>query len=134
MFKAKTLLVSILIAGFAFSPALVAANSWTDRAEQGGLEAIGSQAYDQSNQPRSLQSIIAEIVKVFLGLLGIIFVVLLILAGFKYMTAGGDQDKIKEAVGQIRNAVIGLLIVAAAYSITQFITVQTIPNLINSNN
>lgn len=129
MLKAKTLFISVLLAGFILSPALVAANSWTKRAEEGGLAEIGSTAFEQSDKPKDIRSIIASIVKVLLGFLGIIFTVLLILAGFKYMTSGGDQDKIKEAVNQIRNAVIGLLIVIAAYSITYYVTIKVIPKI-----
>ncbi|MCX6792677.1 MAG: pilin [Candidatus Falkowbacteria bacterium] len=130
MFKAKTLLLSVLITGFAFSPALVSANTWTNRIEEGGLNVIGSQAFGESGAPqKSIYSIIARVIKVMLGLLGTVFVVLLILAGFKYMTSAGDEEKIKEAVGQIRNAIIGLLIVVVAYSITYYVTLKAIPTI-----
>lgn len=131
MLKAKTLLVSILLAGFAFSPVLASANSWTDRANEGGLSSIG-ESYGEAGAPqKSIYSIVATIVRIVLSLLGVIFVVLLILAGFKYMTSGGDQDKIKEAVGQIRNAVIGLIIVVTALAITTFVVDKSIPKIMN---
>jgi len=129
MFKAKTLFVSLALIFFAFSPALLSANSWTDRIGEGGLDAVGTEAYGESGAPKDIQAIIATVIKVVLGLLGIIFVVLLIFAGIKYMTSGGDQEKVKAAVNQIKNAVIGLIIIVAAYSITYFITVKTLPNI-----
>jgi len=61
------------------------------------------------------------IVKVFLGLLGVIFIILIILAGFKYMTAQGDEGKVKESLASIRHAVIGLIIVVGAYAIWYFL-------------
>ena len=131
MFKAKKLLVTILLTGFALSPILVGANSWTDRAQQGGLNVIGSTAFGEAGAPqKTIPAIIATIIKVFLSLLGVIFVVLLVLAGVKYMTAAGDQEKIKDAVSGIRNAVIGILIVAAAFSITSYVTLKAIPNIV----
>jgi len=129
MFKAKTLFVTLALIFFAFSPALSTANSWTERAEDGGLSTIGAEAYGETGNPKDIRTIIATIIKVVLGFLGVIFVVLLIFAGIKYMTSGGDQEKVKDAVGQIKNAVIGLIIIVAAYSITYFITVRTLPNI-----
>ncbi|MBU1160241.1 pilin, partial [Patescibacteria group bacterium] len=64
---------------------------------------------------------IAKIIKIALGLLGIIFVVLLVISGFKYMTAGGNEEQIKESLGTIKHAVVGLIIVLLAYSITYYV-------------
>jgi len=132
MRAAKTLLAIFLIAGslISISPTR-AVDSWTDRVGQGGLDEIGDQAYGETGAPeKSIESIIASVVKTILSLLGIIFVVLLIVGGFKYMTSGGSEDKIEEAVKQIRNAVIGLVIIAAAYAITYYVTVEVVPQLI----
>jgi len=131
MNAAKAIFAAFLMALSLYAMAPVQAGSWVDRANEGGLNEIGTEAYGENGAPtKSLPAIVASIVKVLLGLLGLIFVVLLIAAGFKYMTAGGNQDKIDEAVHQIRNAVIGLIIVLCAYSITYFITVQVLPNVV----
>ena len=68
-----------------------------------------------------LISIIGRIINIFLGLLGVIFLVLLLYAGFLYMTAAGDAEKVQKALTTIRNAVIGLVIIASAWAITSFI-------------
>ena len=65
--------------------------------------------------------VVATVIKTFLGLLGVIFVVLIVIAGFKWMTAEGDEEKIKKATATISNAAIGLIIVIAAYAITYFV-------------
>jgi hypothetical protein len=69
----------------------------------------------------SIGSIVATVIKAFLGLLGIIFIVLLVLAGYNWMTAAGDEQKITKAKDTIRTAIIGLIIIIAAYSITYFV-------------
>jgi heme/copper-type cytochrome/quinol oxidase subunit 2 len=123
MFRAKKLLITVFLLSSVLTPSLVGAANWLDRANQGGLGTIGTQAYGENGAPaKSIQNIVAAIVKIVLGLLGIIFVVLLIVAGFKYMTSGGDEEKIKTAVKGIRDAIIGLIIIICAYSITLFIT------------
>lgn len=103
-------------------PIQAQSGTWLDQVQEGGLEEVGRTAYGESGEPQPLQLVIANVVKVGLGLFGIIFVILIIMAGYKYMTAGGNDEKVKQSVAQIRNAIIGLLIVLAAYSITIFIT------------
>src|SRR3989339_484298 len=68
-----------------------------------------------------LMQVIGSIIKIFLMLLGTIFVILLLFAGFKWMTASGDPKKVEEARDNIKNAVIGLAVVLAAYAITYFV-------------
>jgi hypothetical protein len=68
-----------------------------------------------------LMTIIGRIVNIFLGFLGVIFLVLMIYAGFQWMTSAGDPKKVESAKLAIRNAVIGLFIVASAFAITNFI-------------
>lgn len=65
--------------------------------------------------------IVATVIEAFLGLLAIIFIILMIVAGYKWMTAAGNEDKVKEARTQIKNAVIGLAIIIMAYAITYFV-------------
>ncbi len=61
-------------------------------------------------------------VKIFLSVLGTIFFVLTFYAGFLILTAAGDEDKVGKAKTIIQYAVIGLIIILAAYSITSFVT------------
>lgn len=65
--------------------------------------------------------LVASIIQAVLGLLGIIFLVLIIMAGFRWMTAAGNEEQAKKSASTIKDAVIGLIIVLAAYAITYFI-------------
>jgi hypothetical protein len=76
----------------------------------------------------SLNLVRADVVKVVLGLintaltfLGVISLILIIYAGFKWMLARGEEEEIKEAQEIIKGAVIGLIIVLASYGISRFI-------------
>lgn len=62
-----------------------------------------------------------RVIQVALGLIGIIVVVLIIFAGFRWMTSAGNDDQIRDAKKMLSAAVIGLLIVLMAYSLTTFI-------------
>ena len=87
-------------------------------AQADGLAQVGA-ASNLSATP--LPVIIARLIQIFLGVLGIILVVLIIYGGWVYMTAGGDGDKVKKAKKILTNAVIGALIILASYSITTYI-------------
>jgi len=67
-----------------------------------------------------MASIIANIIRLFLTFLGIIFVLISIYAGYLWMTAGGNSEQVEDARKKLINAVIGLFIVLAAYAITYF--------------
>jgi heme/copper-type cytochrome/quinol oxidase subunit 2 len=69
----------------------------------------------------SVAGITSTIIITVLGLLGVIFVVLLIFAGFQWMTAEGNEEKVEKAKSTITRAIIGLAIVIAAYAITYFV-------------
>jgi len=64
---------------------------------------------------------VAMIIQVVLGLLGTIALVIILYAGFKWMTAGGNEEGIKSAQKILTAAVIGLVIILTAYSITRFV-------------
>ncbi|MFA6322204.1 MAG: pilin [Candidatus Buchananbacteria bacterium] len=69
----------------------------------------------------TLNILISSVVKIVLSLLGLIFFILIIYAGFLWMTAMGNQEKIDKAQSIIKAAVIGLVLVLSAYLITYFV-------------
>lgn len=69
----------------------------------------------------SIGIIIARIIRIFLGLTGLILAVLVVYAGFLYMTAQGVPAQIEKAKAIIKNAVIGLVIIFSSYAITTWI-------------
>lgn len=66
-------------------------------------------------------TIVGNVIKVILGLLGIIFLVIVIYSGFLWMTAGGDAKQVERAKKLLINAVIGIVIILFSYAITSFI-------------
>ena len=59
-----------------------------------------------------------------LSLLGIVAVVIILLGGFKWMTAGGNDDKVEEAKKLILSGIIGLAIIMSAWAIARFVLIQ----------
>lgn len=75
---------------------------------------------------RDPREIAATVINVLLGFLGIIAVIIILIGGFKWMTAGGNEDKVAEARKLIMAGVIGLIIVLASYAIALFVIEQLI--------
>lgn len=68
-----------------------------------------------------LSKIIGSILSTLLAFLGVLLVGIFLWAGFKWMTAGGDKDAVGKAQKLMFNAVVGLMIIFAAYAITRFV-------------
>ena len=109
-----------LVALFMFaSPIYVRAES-TNPAEDFGL--TDAQKINVSNESgMDLKDVIAEVVNIALGFLGILAVIIIIYAGFKWMTAGGNEDQVGDAKKMIIQAVIGLTIIFLAWVIASFV-------------
>ena len=73
-------------------------------------------------QKVDIQTASGRIIKGFLGLVGLLFFILIVYAGFKWMIAKGDEEVVNKARDTIFGAVIGLSIVTASYAITNFIS------------
>ncbi|MEA3464136.1 MAG: hypothetical protein U9R14_03625 [Patescibacteria group bacterium] len=117
------ILLSVLfMAQIVVAQAVLADDLW-DTVKDGGLGTIGQEAYGTGgDEPQqNVQEIMARVIAVSLGLLGIIFTSLIVLAGYKWMIASGNEDKISEAKDQLKAGIIGLLIILAAYAIAHLV-------------
>jgi TRAP-type C4-dicarboxylate transport system permease small subunit len=65
----------------------------------------------------SAEQIILQIITYALGIAGLVAVIFLIMGGFQYITAQGNEDQTKKATGTLLNAVVGLIIIFAAFAI-----------------
>jgi len=83
-----------------------------------GLDDIGDQA---ELSDAELPEVIGTLIKVFLSILGIIFLILTLYAGFLWMTAAGNDDKIAQAKKIMVAVVVGAAIIFSAWAITKFV-------------
>ena len=68
-----------------------------------------------------VKDIANSIISIILGFLGLIAVILILIGGFMWMTAGGNEEKVTTGRKYIINGVIGLIIILAAYAIASFV-------------
>lgn len=88
-------------------------------AAQANLDAFAAD-FGQSGGT-DLVGIVGNVVKIVLTLLGVIVLVIIVYAGFLWMTAGGNEDQVKKAKQWLINAIIGLALVLSAYAISSFV-------------
>ena len=127
LFKAKYLIIifSLLIVNFCFLNISIAAEE-AGLGTHSGLKSqtdafkIGA-GFKDITPENSVGGIVASIISAFLGMLGIIFVSLMVMAGYKWMTANGNEEQIEQAKSGIRRAIYGLIITVSAYAITYFV-------------
>jgi hypothetical protein len=71
-----------------------------------------------STDPRT---VIGRVINLALGFLGVIAVGIILLGGFKWMTAGGNEEKTGEAKKLLGAGVIGLIIILASWAIATYV-------------
>lgn len=69
----------------------------------------------------SIPGAIGKILGAGLSLIGVLFLILMIYAGFRWMLARGNESEVEKAKHLIEAAIAGLIIVIAAYAITAFV-------------
>lgn len=93
---------------------------------QGNLGSAGKNLTDVAGRAgtteSSLSNVVGTIINAALTLVGIIFLVLMVYAGYLWMTARGESDQVDKAKKIIIGTIIGLIIVLSAYAITAFVT------------
>ncbi len=79
---------------------------WTDKINLGSAD------------PRLIAG---NLIGTFISYLGILVVLIVLWAGFKWMISGGKEEKVKDAKMTLVNMVFGLLVILSAYSIVNFV-------------
>ena len=64
---------------------------------------------------------LSSVLNIVYTLAGVVCVIVLIISGYLFVTARGDAAQMKRAKDSIRSAVIGIVVVAVAFTLTQFI-------------
>jgi magnesium-transporting ATPase (P-type) len=122
--KKKFLICSLAILGllvFFMPVARAASDTWQG---QIGMNEIGAQYGETQSSPSNLTEIIIRIIEFALTFLGVIFLALIVVSGYQWMTAGGNEEQVKKAQSRMKNAVIGLVIVLISWAVVLFLTTK----------
>lgn len=84
----------------------------------------GREACGTTNNAR-INSVISTVLNILSLVVGVVAVVMVIIAGLKYITSQGDSASVSSAKNTLLYAVIGIIIVAMAQFIVQFVLART---------
>ncbi|MFA6604050.1 MAG: hypothetical protein WCT10_04415 [Patescibacteria group bacterium] len=120
-FKNKSVAAAMLFLAAVFCLALVGPTPLL--AVDTGLDATaGVAGFKTTNNPAAAINIsIGNFINQLLGFVGVIFLLLTIYAGFRWMTAQGNDKQIDEAKKLLTGAVIGMIIIFGAYALTTWL-------------
>jgi hypothetical protein len=119
----------IVTGGLAFVPAstfAAACPSGTTQTKCDACEGIntlngsGGSTCDP-NAGKSVENVIAAVIQIFSVIVGFAAVLMIIVGGVKYITAGGDSGAITSAKNTIIYALVGVVIVAFAQVLVHFV-------------
>lgn len=123
----KFLLVAVLaLAGF------VATTVYTQNLGIEDVHKAGTQAGFVRATETTLAENIGRIITVLFSVLGVLFTVLIVYAGYLWMMARGDDEQVTKSKNIIGRSVIGLIILMAAYSITRFVVPRVLEGSVNT--
>lgn len=129
MFKKITFIFFILIIFFC-AKNLQAANLKNAFTTGSNLDQAGAMA---GYQPAiGLDPILQNIISIVLSFLGVIFLILIIYAGYLWMMARGNEQQVEKAKSLLTEAIIGLIIVVSAYAISYFVIKKIGDNTLQS--
>jgi hypothetical protein len=95
-----------------------AASLW---GQQLGKEEVGGVFGVSNGTPADAKDLVVSIIQYLLGFLGLLMTIIIIWSGWRWLTAGGDEKKVETAKSHLLSAVIGGVIIIAAYVITYFV-------------
>jgi hypothetical protein len=87
------------------------------------LDNTGAAVYDSPDDV-TLFGTLGIILNATLSVLGIILLIIVLYAGFLWMTAGGNEKSVEKAKDMLVNAVVGMILLVSAYAIAQFVVTQ----------
>lgn len=114
--KMKHFFISLFNIGL-FAPIIVSAQGLKNAA--GKLNTTATKAGTEGNG--DLETVVGTGIRSALTLVGLVFLVLMVYAGYLWMTARGDETQIEKAKNIISSTIIGLVIVMGAYAITALV-------------
>jgi uncharacterized membrane protein len=113
-----TLVLALGLGGGLLVPAVVHASP---KSEVCSTLGSGNGCTSQPANGVNLDNVVKTLINLFSVVVGIVAVIMIMIAGFRYVTSGGDSSKVSGAKNALIYAIVGLVVVALAQFIVQFV-------------
>lgn len=90
----------------------------------GDAQTVGIAAGYETGDDNSALTLVQTVINIFLSIIGVLLLVYIIYAGYNWLTAQGEEEKVTRAKETIQRAVIGAIIIIAAYAISTFVMIK----------
>jgi hypothetical protein len=137
VFSASVLVICGLMSGLALATDPCDLNGDGTVSSQEAIECgVNSASGSTSTQPgtdatNNINGTVHTVINVLSLFVGAVAIIMIMVGGFRYVTSGGKQESITSAKNSIMYALVGLVIVALAQVIVQFVLANTTPSCVN---
>ncbi|MEA3449808.1 MAG: hypothetical protein U9Q85_02420 [Patescibacteria group bacterium] len=115
----KKVLKNLVVFSFIFVMTATVALPALAQTDVIGVQYAGN--FGLNRQDGDVRQQAVEIIRYLMTFLGIIATVVILLGGFRWLTAAGNEDRIADAKKTIIAGIIGLVIILAAFAIVTFV-------------
>lgn len=122
-FKKTNLIIILLVLSLVIGNLVLAGplNPDTNKAIRERATKTGITGGYETGDTNTLFTVIQTFISAFLGLIGVVLLIYMLYAGYNWMTARGDEEKVTKAKDTLNRAIIGAIIIIAAYAISYFV-------------
>ena len=118
-----TTLLLLLLTHALLGPAALAATPIFEQSRI-SADATGQALYGEGLGNTRFEARLIAVINFLIGFIGIIAFLLLIYAGYEWMMARGNEEKVEKAKRVVREVIIALLILVFARIFTEFVLTQ----------
>ena len=74
----------------------------------------------------TVNGVITTVINIISAFVGVVAVIMIIFAGFKYVTSGGDSSSISSAKNTLIYAIVGIVVAALSQIIVRYVVVKVV--------
>lgn len=121
MKQIKSLFIALAVAFFAVAPSIALAQVGAPVPPETPAEAPVLVDPLNLNTDAPIEDLVSRVIKAFLGIVGIIALVLFLYGGILWLTSAGNSSKVEEGRNVFVWAVLGLVVIFSSYVIVNFV-------------
>lgn len=120
MKQIKSFLIALAVTFFAVAPSIALAQAGVPAPETPAEAPVLVDPLNL-NTDAPIEDLVSRVIKAFLGIVGIIALVLFLYGGILWLTSAGNSSKVEEGRNVFVWAVLGLVVIFSSYVIVNFV-------------